>query len=424
MFIDEARIFVQGGDGGNGAVSFHREKFVAQGGPDGGDGGRGGDIVFVVDSGLSTLMDFRHQRHFRAPSGSSGMSKNRHGADGDDITVPVPPGTMVFNEEPGALLADLTQPGQSAVVARGGRGGKGNSRFASSVHRIPRVAEKGAPGQAFWIRLELNLLADVGLVGFPNAGKSTLISTISRSKPRIADYPFTTLVPNLGVVTDWGDPFVVADVPGLIEGAHEGAGLGMTFLRHLARTRLLLHLVDVSDLNERDSVNDFRIIRHELKAFSPELAARPTLVVATKMDQPGSRERLLQLTEALAGETVWPLSSVTREGLDALMWEVRSRLDALPPPAPRPVEQTVAPPVTGFQVVSDDEGVRLVGDVEERAEMTFWGNPYAETYFCEYLRRRGVPQALRRARVADETVVRVGEGQVLWSEGQVVPVPQ
>ena len=248
MFIDQARIFVKGGDGGNGCVAFRREKYVAMGGPFGGDGGRGGSVIFEADQGLSTLMDFRYNKHFKAKRGQHGKGKNQHGAGGEDLLVRVPVGTIIRDDDTGEILADLTTHGQQCVVAHGGRGGRGNSRFASSTHKAPSMAENGEPGEERWIRLELKLLADVGLVGFPNAGKSTFISRVSAARPKIADYPFTTLVPNLGVVvTRDKESFVIADIPGLIEGAHQGAGLGHDFLRHIERTRVLLFILDAAD---------------------------------------------------------------------------------------------------------------------------------------------------------------------------------
>lgn len=418
MFVDEVTIYVQGGQGGNGSVAFRREKYVPNGGPAGGDGGRGGDVIFQVDSGLNTLAGFRHQRHFRAEDGEPGGNNRRHGADGQDVIVKVPPGTLVTDEN-GTVLADLIEPGDSAVIAQGGRGGKGNVHFVSSVHRAPKIAERGEPGEARWVKLELNLLADVGLVGFPNAGKSTLISVVSQARPKIADYPFTTLVPHLGVVQGYGDPFVMADVPGLIEGAHGGAGLGDTFLRHLKRTRILLHLVDVSPLSGRDPVTDYQIIRHELTAFSPELASRPGLIVATKLDVEGAQEVLASFKEELAPEPVMGISALTGEGVPGLMWRVRELLDQTPAPSPAVRETAVRPAVRGFQVQTEEGAVRLVGDVENRAKMTFWGNRAAEAYFCEYLRRRGVVQALRRAGISEGTPVHVGEGTLYWREGDL-----
>ncbi len=419
MFVDEVRIFVQAGDGGNGAVAFRREKFVPNGGPAGGDGGRGGDIIFYVDSGLNTLMDFRHQKHYRAKPGAAGGTNNMYGRDAEDVVVKVPPGTLVKTED-GEVMVDLTVPDSRTVIAHGGRGGKGNSHFASSRHRVPRVAERGQPGQAFWLVLELNLLADVGLVGLPNAGKSTLISAVSASRPKIADYPFTTLVPNLGVVGDYGDPFVVADVPGLIEGAHTGLGLGDTFLRHLNRTRVLVHLVDMTPQEDHDPVNDYRIIHHELQAFSPELAARPVIIAANKMDMPGTQEALARLQEAVAPLNVWPISARTGEGVDALMWEVRRVVDITPKPVTSVREPVLRPVVRGFALQPELEGLRLKGDVEERASMTLWGSRDAESYFLEYLRRRGVESLLRREHIAENTPIYIGEGCFYWREGELL----
>lgn len=419
MFVDEVRVHVQAGNGGNGSVAFRREKFVPNGGPAGGDGGHGGDIVFQVDTGLNTLVDFRHQRHFRAEDGEPGGNNRRHGADGADIIVRVPPGTVVTTDDD-ELVADLTEPGQSVVVARGGRGGKGNVHFVSSTHRAPKVAERGSPGEAKWLKLELNLLADVGLVGLPNAGKSTLISRVSAARPKIADYPFTTLVPHLGVVEGFGAPFVIADVPGLIEGAHTGAGLGDTFLRHLRRTRLLLHLVDASPSPDGDVVRDWQIIQHELAAFSPDLAQRPVMVVATKADVPGSDERAAALASHLQPARVYRISSVSGEGVAELMHEVRQMLDRTPPlEAARPAV-TLKPAARGFWLETVDGGVRLRGDVEERAAMTFWGNPHAEAYFCEYLRRRGVGNLLKRQNVPDQTTVFIGDGHFQWRDQELV----
>ncbi len=416
MFVDEVSIFVQAGNGGNGSVAFRREKYVPNGGPAGGDGGRGGDVIFVVDPGLNTLMDFRQQRHFRAQSGEPGGNNRRHGSDGEDLLVKVPPGTLVTREN-GEVIADLVHAGETAVIAQGGRGGKGNTHFVSSTHRAPKVAERGQPGEAGWVTMELNLLADVGLVGFPNAGKSTLISVVSAARPKIADYPFTTLVPNLGVVADYGDAFVIADVPGLIEGAHAGAGLGDTFLRHLRRTRILVHLVDMSPETGRDAVEDYRIIQQELLAFSPDLASKPTLVVGTKLDVPGCEAVFERFREALAPDAVFGIAAVTGLGVSELMWRVRRLLDANPPAPVERREPVERPSVRGFRVVPEgDRAVRLVGDVEHRAAMTLWGNPNAENYFVEYLRRRGVVQALRRARVADNTEVWVGEGLLFFRD--------
>lgn len=419
MFVDEVRIYVEAGHGGNGAITFRREKYVPRGGPDGGDGGRGGSVVLLVDAGLSTLADLRHQVHYRAPAGQPGGRNHRHGANGEDVIIRVPPGTRVWDDS-GQLLADLTEAGQRQVVAQGGRGGRGNAHFKSPTHRVPRVAERGQPGEARWIRLELVLLADVGLVGFPNVGKSTLIRAVSSARPEVADYPFTTLRPHLGVVTGYGDAFVVADVPGLIEGAHQGEGLGHTFLRHLERTRLLLHLVDLSPLSGRDPRRDYQIIRHELEAFSPHLASRPELVVANKIDLPEARERLEAFVQQMAPTPVWAVSAATGEGLAPLMWEVRRALDRLPRPEwKEPPRLVVRPRPLGVRLVREEDAVRLVGDVEERAAMTYWGNPDAEAYFCEYLRRRGVVELLAREGIPEGTRVLVGPGALVWRYGDL-----
>ena len=421
MFVDEARIFLEAGKGGDGAVAFRREKYVPRGGPAGGDGGRGGNVLLIVDSGLSTLMDLRHQTHYRAEPGQPGANANKSGRQGRDLIIRVPPGTLVLTDD-GFLIRDLTEAGQEAVVATGGRGGRGNAHFSTSTHRVPRIAERGQPGEAFWVRLELSLLADIGLVGLPNAGKSTLISRMSEARPRIADYPFTTLVPNLGVAASWGDPFVIADVPGLIEGAHAGAGLGHGFLKHLKRTRLLAHLVDMSPLSGRDPVNDYRIIRHELEAFSPRLAARPELVVATKMDLPGSHERLEAFRSFLDdARPVYAVSSVTGEGLDALGYEFRSRLNGIPRQAPEYEARPVTPKVLGWRVEEKTGGWRVVGDIEARAEMTRWGHYEDEAYLAEYLKRRGVGDAMRRRGVPDGAAVAVGPGELLWVNGTLLP---
>ena len=422
VFVDEARIHLEAGRGGDGAVAFRREKFVPKGGPAGGDGGHGGDVVLVVDSGLNTLMDFRHQRHFRAESGRGGEGSDRYGRGGADLVVRVPPGTRVLDDE-GHLLADLVRPDERRVLARGGRGGRGNAHFASASHRTPRVAERGEPGQALWVSLELTLLADVGLVGFPNAGKSTLISRMSAARPKIADYPFTTLVPNLGVVERYGDPFVMADIPGLIEGAAEGAGLGHDFLRQLSRTRVLVHLVDLSPITGRDPVADYHTIRRELALYSDALAARPEIVVANKIDLPEVRARLAEVADRLE-RPVLALSAVSGEGLEELGWRVAEALRAAPPAAAPPPPATATPLVPGVSVeraepLEDGEPAIFAvgGDVRARSAMTRWGSSEAEQYFMEYLRRRGVVDLLRRAGIQEGDHVQVGDGTLVWFEG-------
>jgi GTP-binding protein len=321
-FIDQARISVHGGDGGNGAIAFRREKFVPKGGPAGGDGGDGGSVVLQADEGLSTLLDFRYRHEYRAPSGERGGNKDMYGHRGEDLVLRVPGGTEVYDEVSGELLADLRAHGERFVAAQGGKGGRGNMHFATSMDRAPRRAEPGQPGDERVIRLELKLLADVGLVGFPNVGKSSLIARISAARPKIADYPFTTLIPNLGMVRLSDDrSFVVADVPGLIEGAHEGAGLGIQFLRHLERTRVLVHLLEVSDIPGRAPVRDYEALRRELALYDPKMAGRPEVVVINKLDLPTTRKKLPALTKLFAkrGLPVLGISAATGEGIPELL---------------------------------------------------------------------------------------------------------
>jgi GTPase len=345
MFVDEAKIYVKGGDGGNGCVAFRREKYVPRGGPSGGDGGSGGSVILEATQHDNTLLRYRFNREFRADRGRHGEGSNRTGHSGADMVLTVPAGTAVIDEESGERLADLTRPGQRVTVARGGRGGRGNQHFAKPWHQAPRESEEGQPGEEHHLRLELRLLADVGLVGFPNAGKSTLISRISAARPKIADYPFTTLEPHLGVVSaelpagdsggtghrDLGRTFVVADLPGLIEGANQGVGLGTRFLRHIERTRLLAHLVDTSAASDRDPVRDFEIICGELAAFSESLAAKPMIVVATKLDATTDRSRLERLREHCAERKLdfYAISSATGEGIPELVRGMASALEQL-----------------------------------------------------------------------------------------------
>lgn len=329
MFIDEVRILVKAGDGGNGCLAFRREKFVPRGGPSGGDGGRGGDVILVSSEHQNTLLQFRYNPEHKAERGRHGEGSNRTGADGQSLEVQVPVGTVVYDESTGARLYDFTHPGERFTVASGGRGGKGNARFATSTHQAPTEHEPGRPGEEKRLRLELKLLADVGLVGFPNAGKSTLISRVSAARPKIADYPFTTLEPNLGVVElpDYRS-FVVADIPGLIEGAHEGHGLGIQFLRHIERTRLLVHLVDVSEASGRDPVQDFETVMDELASFSRDLVSKPMLVAASKMDvaQNPARVLALRLHVAERGMPYFEISSATGLGIEKLKFAMAERV--------------------------------------------------------------------------------------------------
>ncbi|MGA7461822.1 MAG: GTPase ObgE [Candidatus Korobacteraceae bacterium] len=335
MFVDEAKIRVKAGDGGNGCMAFRREKFVPRGGPSGGDGGHGGDIIMESSERHNTLVHFRFNPEYKAERGRHGEGSNKTGREGESIVLKVPVGTIVYDEITGELVHDFSQPDERVVIARGGRGGRGNAQFATSTHQAPREHEDGKPGEERDLRLELKLLADVGLVGYPNAGKSTLISRISAARPKIADYPFTTLQPNLGVVVVGEPPddasFVVADIPGLIEGASEGAGLGTQFLRHIERTRFLVHLVDVSDFSGRpDPVQDYEVITHELANFGAGLDTKPTVVVASKMDI-ANKDKLAKLKRYCKRKKLelYPISAVTGEGIEELKWAMAKKLSAI-----------------------------------------------------------------------------------------------
>jgi GTP-binding protein len=339
MFIDEVKIRVKAGDGGNGCLAFRREKYVPRGGPSGGDGGRGGDVTMVASEHHNTLLHFRFNPEHTAQRGRHGEGSNRTGRDGESIELPVPVGTIVYDADTGELLHDFTQPGDRFLVARGGRGGRGNQHFATPTHQAPTEHEPGKPGDEKHLRLELKLLADVGLVGFPNAGKSTLISRISAARPKIADYPFTTLEPNLGVVSVDNRSFVVADIPGLIEGAHLGHGLGTQFLRHIERTRLLVHLVDVSEASGRDPVEDFRIVMEELASFREDLASKPMLLVASKIDIAQDPERIARLRSLAKDKSLpfYEISSVTGQGIEGLKYEMAQYVS-------KPVEEDIKQP--------------------------------------------------------------------------------
>ena len=386
-------------------VSFRREKYVPEGGPSGGDGGKGGSVILEADEGLRTLVDFRFKRHFKAERGENGKSKNMHGADGENIIIPVPVGTIVRLAETKEVLADLVQHGQRYVVAQGGRGGKGNARFASSVNRVPKIAENGELGEEKWLELELKLLADVGLLGFPNVGKSTIISHVSAAKPKIANYPFTTIDPNLGVVSlEEGKSFVLVDIPGLVEGASQGVGLGHRFLRHVERTRLLLHVLDISGSENRDPLADFAVVNQELVTYNPQLQDRPQLIVANKMDLPGAEENLARLRQELGGQyEIFPVSAVTGEGLRELMLRAGELLDQLPS--------------LPLYDEADDQGLRVV-KVEEKEpfqvalENGVWmvtgptidrlvqkrdlSNEANMEYFLHVIRKLGVEKVLRK----------------------------
>ena len=331
-FIDEAKIYVKAGDGGRGCVSFRREKYVPRGGPDGGDGGNGADVILIARRNMSSLLDHRYQQRYKAKRGVHGKGKDQHGKNAEDLFIPVPMGTMIKDFESGAFYGDLTEEGQTLVVAKGGRGGKGNARFVTPTNQAPKEAQPGTPGQEKTLKLELKLLADVGLLGFPNAGKSTLISRVSAARPKIADYPFTTLVPNLGVVS-YGDgaTFILADIPGLIEGAHEGAGLGIQFLRHIERTKILVHLLDLSPMTQRDPIEDYAAMNRELNSYNEELSKTPQIVALNKIDITEAREILETIEKHFSdlGIKTFPISSATGEGTKELVWEVAKQVEKL-----------------------------------------------------------------------------------------------
>lgn len=413
MFVDVARIYVKGGDGGRGSNSVRREKFVPMGGPWGGDGGRGGDVVFVVDPGLNTLIDFKYQKHFKAQRGEHGGPKGMHGRKGEDLVVKVPPGTVVKDDDTGEVLFDLVEPGQRAVVARGGRGGRGNMRFATPTNKCPTFYEKGEPGEERWLLLELKVVADVGLVGFPNAGKSTFLAAVSAARPKIANYPFTTLTPVLGVV-DLGEgrSFVIADIPGLIEGAHQGVGLGHEFLRHVERTKVLIHVLDGAGTEGRDPLSDFDVIQNELRAYNPELAARPTLVAFNKMDLPEARENLPRVREALEarGYRVFPISGATREGFRPLLQAAYGLIQQWVPPEPAApeVEKVYRPKEEGWRIYRYGGMWHVEGkEIERLVAMTMWENDEAVARFLRILRLKGIEQALREAGAEDGDTVRI-----------------
>lgn len=418
LFFDESKIYVKGGDGGNGCVSFRREKYVPMGGPDGGNGGKGGDVYLVASPHLNTLIEFKVRQHFKAQRGTHGRGKGKQGKSGKGLFVDVPVGTTVRDAESGALLADLVRAGQRVPVARGGRGGRGNAAFATSTNQSPRFAEKGEPGEERWLHLELRLIADVGIVGVPNAGKSTLLAAVSAARPKIAAYPFTTLVPNLGVVAFDDRSFVMADIPGLIEGAHRGAGLGHKFLRHIERTRLLIHLLDGAS---HDPLHDLKDINHEMALFSPRLAEKPQIVVLNKMDLPQARAIWPRVDEEMGqqGTPVASISAFTGEGVRLLLHRVADLLERLPEeelveveevPVLRPVEDEGK-----FHIVREEGVFRVEGrGVERAAAMTDWDNEEAIARFQRVVAAMGVTAALEEAGVEEGDTVHIGQVELEW----------
>ncbi|MCM3663852.1 GTPase ObgE [Mesobacillus subterraneus] len=423
MFVDQVKIYVKGGDGGDGMVAFRREKYVPNGGPAGGDGGNGANVIFQVEEGLRTLMDFRYQRHFKAPRGEHGMSKNQHGKNAKDMIVKVPPGTIVTDAKTGAVIADLVEHGQQAVIAKGGRGGRGNSRFATPNNPAPELSEKGEPGQEKDILMELKLLADVGLVGFPSVGKSTLLSVVSAARPKIAEYHFTTIVPNLGMVeTEDGRSFVLADLPGLIEGAHSGVGLGHQFLRHIERTRVIVHVIDMAATEGRDPYDDYLTINNELKEYNLRLTERPQVIVANKMDMPDAEENLKAFKEKLEGDhPIFPISAVTRDGLRELVFAVADLVENTPEfPLIEEVEEESdvnrvmykhEKAEQEFEISRESDGSFVItGDSIERLfKMTDFSREESIRRFARQMRGMGIDDALRERGAKDGDTVKLLE---------------
>lgn len=427
MFIDKVDINIKGGNGGNGMVAFRREKYVPNGGPAGGDGGKGGSVIFRVDEGLRTLMDLRFQRHFQADNGEHGRSKSQHGAGAKDKVILVPPGTVIKDIESKIIVADLVEDGQEVIAAKGGRGGKGNIRFATATNPAPQIAEKGEPGEERSLQLELKLLADVGLIGFPSVGKSTLLSVLSSARPKIGDYHFTTLTPNLGVVyIPDGRSFVLADMPGIIEGAHEGAGLGHQFLKHIERTKVLAHVIDVAGLEGRDPCDDFVTINNELEQYSPELSTRPQIVVANKIDL-ASPQAVRELEDKL-GKKVYGVSAATQEGVKQLAYTLAELLEE--------AERNVSP----VRLLEQDDIVYKLRDSDQGFEIKFDGLVYhvegsrvekllnrtnfdyhdSVLRFSRTIQRMGIEDALRTKGAQNGDTVVIGGMQFVLSDSMFI----
>ena len=422
MFIDHAKIIVKAGDGGNGAISFRREKYVAAGGPDGGDGGKGGDIYFEVSPNMNTLVDFRYKKKFKAENGKNGEGGHRYGKSGEDLVVKVPIGTIVKDSETGRVMADLSEPNQKQLILSGGRGGKGNSHFATSTRQAPRFAQGGEKGEEKELILELKMLADVGLIGFPNVGKSTFLSVVTDATPKIADYHFTTLEPNLGVVkSDYGDSFVIADIPGIIEGASEGTGLGLKFLRHIERTRLLLHVIDVSGIEGRNPVEDFKTINEELKKYSEKLSKRKQIIVANKIDIMQD-ESLLNDLEKMAKEKdieIFKISGATGEGVKELLKRVTEVLKVLPKEDLVDVEDIkkvyTLKDEDEFTITKDKDMYIVDGPAVQRImrKVNLEDNE-SMYYFQKCLRELGVNEKLKEAGVKEGDTVKVVDWELEW----------
>ncbi|MBY6178116.1 GTPase ObgE [Staphylococcus warneri] len=430
MFVDQVKISLKAGDGGNGITAYRREKYVPFGGPAGGDGGKGASVIFEVDEGLRTLLDFRYQTHFKAKKGENGQSSNMHGRNAEDLVLKVPPGTIVKSVETEEVLADLVEDGQRAVVAKGGRGGRGNSRFATPRNPAPDFSENGEPGEEIDVTLELKLLADVGLVGFPSVGKSTFLSIVSKAKPKIGAYHFTTIKPNLGVVsTPDNRSFVMADLPGLIEGASDGVGLGHQFLRHVERTKVIVHMIDMSGSEGRDPIDDYHVINKELVAYKQRLEDRPQIIVANKMDMPDAEDNLELFKEEIGDDhIIIPLSAVSRDNIDQLLYTIADQLEKV-----KDIDFSVeedenvgvnrvvykhTPSQDTFTITRDDDGAYVVSGnaIERTFKMTDFNSDPAVRRFARQMRSMGIDDALRARGCSNGDIVRILGGEFEFIE--------
>jgi GTPase len=419
MFIDEATLYIKSGKGGDGSVHFRREKYIPRGGPDGGDGGRGGDVIIKVSPTLNTLYEFHHKQRFIAPDGERGARSNRTGHSAENLVINVPPGTIVYNDDSGEVIADLVEQNQEIMICKGGRGGRGNARFANSRDQAPHIAERGEPGQELTIKLELKLIADIGIIGVPNAGKSTLLAAVTNAKPKIADYPFTTIEPNLGVARLADETtLVLADIPGLIEGAHEGTGLGFEFLKHVQRTRVLIHLLDgFAD----DPVLDYAQINTELSLFDPALAQKPQIVALNKMDLPDVQERLKDIERRLKkkGVSVLPISAVSGLNLTSLLYKTAELLRSAPTVTQEPILPIYHPrsDPRQYEIKRMSTGWKINGEsIERAAAMTYWDNDESIRRFQRILETLGIDEALRKAGVKEGDLVAIGEYELEWKD--------
>lgn len=428
MFIDRARVYIKAGKGGNGMIAFHREKFVERGGPSGGDGGKGGSIYFTADSGLTTLIDFKYRKKIVAGDGENGHGKKMYGKYADDIYIKVPVGTVVIEEGTNRIIADFTKHGQTELIAKGGRGGRGNAKFATSVNQVPRIAENGEPGEEFNAKIELKLLADVGLVGFPSVGKSTLLSVVSSAKPEIADYHFTTIVPNLGVVEVGNkDSFVMADLPGLIEGAHQGKGLGLQFLRHIERCRVLIHVIDMAMVDGRNPMEDFEIINNELKQYGLKLLERPMIIAANKMDDESAWLVLDEFKKVYGDKyEIYPISALTKEGIDKLLYRANELVKQTPEFSLIDDEKLDKDKVIyeykendpGFSIHHPEQNVWVIkGDrIEKLFRMTNISDDQGLMYLLQTMRKMGIDDELERRGVKNGDTVRLCEFEFEYFE--------